>query len=103
MRKPGDLITKDPTADEPVGFDWSGWLTDLGMGNIIVTSTWTIAGPDAVLTSHDPTIITGAVKTQVYLAAGTPGKRYEVTNRILTNSAPPVTDERSFKVLVQNR
>jgi hypothetical protein len=96
-------VLKDAASDEPQGFDWSAWLTELGVGTIIVTSTWTVTGPDAVLTTHDPIIVTGAVKTQVYLNAGTPGKRYTVTNRIQTNNAPPVTDERSFKVLVQNR
>lgn len=103
MRKPGDLVSKDPASDEPHGFDWSAWLEELGAGTVIVTSIWTVTGPDAVLTTHDPTMLAENTKTQVYLAAGTAGKRYEVTNRIQTNSAPPVTDERSFKVLVQNR
>lgn len=103
MRQPGDLILKDPSADEPQGFDWTAWLTELGAGVIIGNSNWTITGPDAVLTSHSPTIVPGALKTQVYLAAGTPNARYVVTNQIVTNSSPPVTDERSFKVLVQNR
>jgi hypothetical protein len=103
MRKPGDLIMKDPTADEPQGFDWTAWLAELGVGTIVVTSSWTVAGSDALLTTHDPIIVTGGLKTQVYLAAGTLGVKYEVTNRIQTNSAPPVVDERSFKVLVTNR
>lgn len=102
-RQPGDLILKDPSADEPQGFDWTAWLLELGAVITISTSTWTITGPDAVLTSHDPTIVAGSLKTQVYLAAGTEGARYTVTNRVVTNSAPPVTDERSFVVLVQNR
>lgn len=102
-RKPGDLIMKDPAADEPQGFDWTAWLAELGVGTQVVTSVWTVTGSDAVLTTHNQIIVTGGLKTQVYLAAGTAGVKYEVTNRITTNSAPPVTDERSFKVLVQNR
>lgn len=105
-RKPGDQITKDPASDEPQGFDWTAWLAELGASFEIQTSTWTIAGPDAVLTQHDGSIITVGglkLKSQVYLAAGTSGGYYTVTNRVVTNSSPPVTDERSFFVLVQNR
>lgn len=103
MRNPGTLIQKDPQADEPQGFDWTAWLQELGLGVVINTSTWTITGTDAVLTTHDPSIVSGGLKTQVYLAAGTSGTTYTVSNRVTTNSAPPVTDERSFKVLVRNR
>jgi len=102
-RKPGDLIVKDPSSDEPQGFDWTAWLLELGAGVIVNTSTWTITGPDAVLTKHDDTIVAAGLKTQLYLAAGTAGGRYTVTNRVITNSSPAVTDERSFDVLVQQR
>jgi hypothetical protein len=100
-RVPGDLIVKDPSSDEPQGFDWTLWLTELNA--TIQTSTWTITGSDAVLTSHDPSILAGNLKTQAYFTAGTVGVRYTVTNRIVTNNSPAVTDERSFDVLVQNR
>jgi len=103
MRKPGSLILKDPSSDEPQGFDWTAWLLELGAGVQVSTSTFTITGPDAVLTKHDPTIVVGGLKTQCYFAAGTPGKKYVVTNRVITNSAPPVTDERSFTYLVADR
>lgn len=102
-RKPGDLITKDPNADEPQGFDWTAWLLELGVTAAIVTSTWTITGPDAVLTTHDPSILAGSLKTQAYFAAGTVGVHYTITNKIVTNTVPPVTDERSFFYLVQAR
>lgn len=103
MRKPGSLILKDSSADEPRGFDWTAWLAELGPSVVINTSTWTITGPDAVLTKHDETKVAGNLKTQAYFAAGTPGKKYTITNRVVTNSAPPVTDERSFKYLIENR
>jgi UDP-N-acetylglucosamine enolpyruvyl transferase len=103
MRKPGDLVMKDPNSDEPHGFDWTLWLAELGASVVVNTSTWVITGTDALLTSHDPTIVAGSLKTQVYLAAGTVGKKYTVTNRVTTNSAPPVTDERSFYVFVQDQ
>lgn len=102
MRKPGELISKDPSSDEPQGFDWTAWLAELGAGVVANSSTWFITGPDAVLTQHNASIVAGQ-KTQVYLAAGTPGKTYTVVNRITTNSSPTVTDERSFKVLVTDR
>lgn len=103
MRKPGSLIQKDPAADEPQGFDWSVWLAEFGPGVVLNSSTWTVSGPDAVLTTHDPAIVSGNTRTQVYLAAGTLGQTYTVVNHVTTNSAPTVIDERSFKVLVQNR
>ena len=103
MRRPGDLIAKDPSSDEPQGFDWTDWLAELGVGVLIQTSTWTIAGSDAVLTKHDDTIVAGSLKTQAYFAAGTAGVKYTITNRVVTNSSPAVTDERSFYVRVENR
>lgn len=103
MRKPGSLVVKDPSSDEPYGFDWTAWLSELGVGVLVGTSTWTIAGPDALLTKHDETILAGSLKTQAYFAAGTVGKKYTITNRVVTNSSPAVTDERSFQYLVTHR
>jgi hypothetical protein len=103
VKKPGDLIVKDPGSDEPFGFDWTAWLAELGPGVLIANSTWTIAGSDAVLTVHDGTTVAGDLKTQAYFAAGTAGVKYKVTNRVTTNSSPAVTDERSFSVYVENR
>jgi hypothetical protein len=103
MRKPGSLILKDPSSDEPQGFDWTAWLAELGVGVLINTSTWTITGPDAVLTKHNESIVTGSLKTLAYFAAGTPGKKYTITNHVVTNSSPTVTDERSFQYLILDR
>lgn len=102
-RKPGALILKDPSSDEPQGFDWTDWLAELGTGVTIATSTWTISGPDSILTKHNESIVTGDLKTQAYFAAGTPGSKYTVTNRVVTDSSPAVTDERSFQYLITNR
>jgi hypothetical protein len=102
-RKPGDLIVKDPSAVEPYGFDYTTWLAELGSGVTIQTSTWTVSGPDALLTLSNTSILTGSLKTQAYINAGTVGFRYTVTNRVVTNSTPAVTDERSYSVLVQDR
>ena len=103
-RKPGDLIEKDPSATEPQGFDWTDYLLELGAGVLIATSTWAVdSGPDAILTLANDSIVVGSLKTQVYLVAGTLGGRYTVRNRIVTNSTPPVTDDRSFDVFMVQR
>ena len=104
--RPSALILKDPSSIELRGFDWTSYLADLGSGVTIVTSTYTVTGGDAptpLLILSSPEILSGSLKTQVVLSAGTLGKRYVVTNRIVTSSSPVVTDERSFRVLVQNR
>lgn len=103
MRKPGSLVVKDVSSDEPQGFDWTAWLAELGTGVQISSSTWTITPADGVLISHNPSIVTGGLKTQAYFTGGTLGRKYVVTNRVVTNSAPAVTDERSFQYLIQNR
>ncbi len=103
MRRPGGLIEKDPASDEPWGFDWTPWLAELGAGVTIATSTWTVTGPDSVLTTHDGAKVGGDLKTQIYLAAGTPGAKYTVMNHVVTNSSPPVVDERSFYVQITNQ
>ncbi len=102
-RRPGQLIVKDPSSIEPQGFDWTDFLAELGAGVLISTSTWTITGPDSVLTVANDSIVTGSLKTKAFLSAGTLGARYTVTNRIVTNSIPAVTDDRSFQVLIQQR
>ena len=103
MKQPGDLVQKDTNSDEPYGFNWTAWLEELGEGVQISNSVWTIAGPDAVMTKHDETIVTGGLKTQAFFAAGTSNTKYTVTNRVTTNSSPAVTDERSFQVYVTQR
>ena len=103
MRQPGDLVEKDPQSDEPYGFDWSPWLAELGTAIAIGSSSWAVTGPDALLTTHDPSLTAGNLKTIVYLAGGTPGMIYVVTNHIATNSAPTVADDRSFQVYITQR
>lgn len=103
MRRPGSLILKDPASDEPYTFDWTNYLAELGSGVVIQTSTITITGPDSALTKHDESIVTGDLKTRAFYAAGTPGRKYTVTNRVVTNSSPPVTDERSVQILISSR
>lgn len=103
MRRPDDQIQKDPSSVEPQGFDWTAYLLELGSSVQIATSVWSFTGADAVLVLDDDIIVSGNLKTQVMISAGTLGRRYTVTNRITTNSTPPVIDDRSFVVLVQER
>jgi len=63
---------------------------------------WTVV--DALpLTKDQESKINGDRSTQVRLSAGTPGVKYTVTNRVLTNESPPQTDERSFELLINDR
>jgi len=101
--KPGELITKDPNSVEPQGFDWTLYLAELGDSITISSSSWSVSGPDSVLTLSNDSIVTGSLKTSVVLTAGTEGKKYIVTNRIVTNGSPTVTDDRSFTVLIQQK
>ena len=93
---PGNLVTKDPAAKKVYQFDWTDYLTNLG--RTINTSTFMITGSDAVLTTDNPSVITGDLKTQVRLLAGTAGVEYTLTNRIVTTGSPAVTDDRSILV-----
>lgn len=95
------LLVKDPSSKEPRGFDWTAFLAELADDETITTSTWSIGGPDSDLTIVTNSIVEGSRKTQLVLSGGTVGKRYTVTNSIVTSSG--VEDDRSFRVLVQQR
>jgi len=98
---PGNLVTKDPAAKKVYQFDWTDYLTDLG--STIASTTFTITGPDAVLTKDNESVVAGSLKTQLRILAGTLGGKYTVTNQIIDNAVPANTDERSFDVLIENR
>ncbi len=100
-RVAGSLITKDPQSVEPQIMNWTAWLAELSLGETITLSTWTITGNDAVLTYSAATIVTGSLKTQLKLSAGTLGLRYTVTNHVTTSSG--YQDDRSFVVLMEQR
>jgi len=93
---PGQLTYKDPDAAIVYGFDWTAWL---GSG-AIASSTFTVTGPDAALTADHDGITTDALQTRVRLTAGTRGRTYTITNRIVTNETPPQTDDRSFRLQI---
>lgn len=101
-RRPGTLVVKDPDSVEPYWVDWTAYLAELGDGVVVAESTWIVAGNDSSLTATADAIVAGGLLTVAYLTGGTSGT-YVVTNRITTNSAPPVTDDRSYRVLVQHK
>lgn len=81
--------------------DWTLYLAGIATNETIVSSTWTVSGPDSVLTTASPSIITGSLKTQVFIAAGTSGALYTLTNRITTSSG--VIDDRSIHIRVAEK
>lgn len=92
---------KDPQEVLVYDIDWgTNWLAP---AVTIATSTWTITGPDALLTKDSETIQAGLRTTRVRLSAGTSGYKYLITNRIVTNETPSQTGERTFQLLVQDR
>ena len=99
--RPGDLFRKDPSGKLIYDMDWG---TDgyLGSSVTIATSTWAVSGDDAILTTDNASLPSARV-ARVRLLAGTLGKRYTITNHIITNESPTQEDDRSFDVLIQNR
>jgi hypothetical protein len=95
----GGQLTKDPNSEEFVTMDWD--VEHLPLGVTIATSTFTITGPDASLDFDNDDILTGQRETTLRLTGGTEGKRYTVTNRIVTDETPSQTKDASFRVLVQ--
>lgn len=84
---------KDPDAVLDWKWDWSEWLD---AGETISSSTFEASvGIEVQSSSHTSTSAT------VWLAGGSPGQPYKVSNRITTNQGR--TDERSITVRVTER
>lgn len=91
---------KDASAKLVYDIDWgTNWLA----AGVTITSTWTITGPDSVLTKDSETVLAGNRITRLRLLAGTPGARYKITNHVITNETPAQEDERSFELLIEDR
>lgn len=95
-----------PAKDPAATLDYSGsWAKLLAEGESIVSSTWTIEGPDSALQlgtgDYAPTF-DGSSAT-VWLTGGTEDVTYTVTNRIVTDNAPSRIDERSFSITIVSR
>lgn len=105
------LVDKDPNATLDYSRDWNrnaagaadgtGWL---GAGETITASTWVIESkPDDPnpLSQATPAPSQVAGKATIWLSGGTAGKRYKVTNRIVTSQGR--TDERTTTVDVKEK
>jgi hypothetical protein len=71
---------KDPNEVLDYQIDWTKRLS---ASETISTSSWTIVGDDSALVQNSDAI--SGVYTIVWLSAGTAGKKYTLTNRIVTN------------------
>jgi len=94
-----DTYVKDPDAILDFHFDWTTWLVN---GDIIVTSQ--------IIASAGITVGDGVIaplpsntttNTTFWLAGGTAGKPYTVTNRITTSQGR--TDDRTMTIRIQDR
>lgn len=87
---------KDAQAVLDWAFDWSSWLQ--AGESISGTPTVTV---DAGLTKDSQSNTTSVVT--VWLSGGTVGNTYKVACRIVTNSSPARTDERTIAIRVTER
>jgi hypothetical protein len=93
------LVSKDPDAKLPFGFEWKDWLP---AGETIESSTWEITYPPGgggleIVTS---TFEAAGTVTTVWLQGGTVGKLYAVANTITT--AGGYKDRRTFDLEIEN-
>jgi len=96
--RPGTTKLKDPDGSLFYTWDWQDWL---GAAAQIQTSTFLVTGPDAALTTDNPTIIAGGKSATVRVLGGTLGATYTLTHRIVTNETPTQGDDRSIFIRVQ--
>lgn len=90
---------KDPDAELDFAFDWgSDWLDE---GDTITVSLWSVSpdGLDVIETAPRQPSYT-ATTTTVWLAGGTDGQDYQITNRIVTTGGR--TDEKTRRVVVRS-
>ena len=85
-------FVKDPHAKLDYSVDWTQWLGDDSLASV----AWTVPLGIASLTPSN----TAKVAT-VWLASGTAGQAYNITNHIVTASGRE--DERTFTVIVRER
>ena len=87
------VIYKSPEANLDYTIDWTAWLD---AGETISTSSWSAeTGVTLVANTH------GTATTQTFIAGGTVGMDYRVTNTITTSAAR--TDSRSFVLRLRHR
>lgn len=85
--------TKDPQATLDYLFDWSGWLAT---GETITASTMTATTGITVQSASFTT-----TTATVWLAGGTLGTAYQVTNHVTTNAGRQ--DDRTITITIRDR
>ena len=98
MENKNGNYTKDPDATLDYTIDWSEWLAEAD-NDTISASEWLTDNIDGgiEITSDSKTDTTATV----WLAGGTIGERYKVTNRITTVGSR--IDDRSIKISVMEK
>ena len=86
------MFTKDPDAVLDYLIDWTRWLAS----DKIATSAWIV--PSGLTNVGDSKAATTAT---VWLAGGTAGQSYTVTNRITTTGGR--TEDRSIIIRIEER
>lgn len=89
---------KDPNATLDFTFDWSEWLSDLGSA-LIGAIEW-LPGGGAQIVANPPAD-EGKFAT-VVLAAGTGGE-VPLTCRITTDTVPPLVEDRTVYLTIEDR
>lgn len=86
------LEAKDP--DEILDYEID-WAAELESGESISTSTWTV--PDGITEDSSTNSTT---TTTIVLSGGTAGEEYIITNKVVTDSSPARTHEKTMIVPV---
>ncbi len=87
-------FTKDPDGIIDYTVRWTAWLPS---GDSISSSVWFLPAPEIVKVSEASTS-TDAV---IFLASGTVGQIYEVTNRIVTAGARQ--NDQTISILIEDK
>jgi hypothetical protein len=101
----GGTVRKDPSAQRVYGMTWDA---NLPAGVQLTSSSWSVfaadgRADDGALTTNTSTFNAALRTTQIVITGGTAGRKYRVSNHIVTNETPVQVDERSFFVEVEER
>lgn len=89
-------FTHDPDAKLDYSIDWTKWLAT---GDAVQTSSWTVSPTGPSLTGNS--VDAGGKITTIWFDGGEVGKRYVLTNSIVTTNGRE--DDRSITVKIANR
>lgn len=81
-----EVFGKDPSAELDYSVDWVTWLA----GDTIANSSWTVSATSLVIITD----VNTTTSATVWLSGGVAGKRYLVTNTIITVGGR--TDQRTL-------